>query len=447
MDGAARTVMDSAFGRVGALVVAICFALTAACSGAGSEGVPKQQVAAAPVAPPALLPGGDGGPTLPPADPITPPVELPVSPGEPGFTGPSGFIAVDDAFFQSRLLAAGTPGAAMAIVKGSRVLWAKGYGYADIPANRAATPDTLFLLQSVSKPVVAVALLQLLEKAPGGLAILDQDVMAAGLPFVVRNPYFPNAPITFRMLLTHTSSLVDGATFDDFTYVQGDYPMPLGNFLAGHVQNPENWSYAAPGEQYEYSNSAAALMGHLVERLSGMSLQQYCQSYVFAPLGMNESSWFIAGLDPSHVAMPYELDNGFFYPHGHYGFPDFPSGQLRTSANQLARFLTMISGDGSFGTARLLAPTTMAAMKSQQLAAPNDTQGLILYAVERGGRTVIGHNGAYFGASTDMWFDPITRSGYVLLTNGGAYYNGTNAQNYAMEEINTKLLELALSAN
>jgi hypothetical protein len=59
---------------------------------------------------------------------------------------------------------------------------------------------------------------------------------------------------------------------------------------------------------------------------------------------------------------------------------------------------------------------------------------------------MMGHNGSYYGVTTDMWFDPITRAGYVLLTNGGAYMTGDDAQNYAMTELNDYLTQLAAAA-
>ncbi len=388
--------------------------------------------------PPVDATSADGG-SPPPSASLTPATDN-------GFRGASGkWINVDDSFFLDRLNTARAPGAAVALVKDARVVWSKGYGYADATARRAATPDTRFMLASISKTVVAVALMQLLERDPRGLSVLGADVQF-GLPFSFRNPAYPNVPITFRMLMTHRWSMVDGPFFENFTFVQGDSPVPLASFLGDYGPDAGNWSKAAPGTESSYSNAGATMLGYLVERLSGMNLQEYCTSFVFGPLGMKESSWFLAGLDPNHIAMPYEFERGVFNPQGLYGFPDYPDGQLRTSAVQLARFLMMFSGDGALNGARLLQPATVAEMKRPQVAPPNDHQGLVFYGIDVGPVRLLGHNGSYDGVSTDMWFDPATRSGYILLTNGGAYLHGTTAENDAMIEINDKLLELALSA-
>ena len=355
-------------------------------------------------------------------------------------------LVVNDAFFQSRMQAAGAPGAAMAIVKNGILLWSKGYGYADLQAARPATPDTLFMLASISKTFVATALLQLAERSPAGLAVLDQDI-SVGLPFTVRNPHYPSVPITYRMLLTHTSSLIDGPYFQDFQWTQGDSPVPLQSFIVAYMQDARNWSSSMPGTEYSYSNGGSTLAGYIVERASGMNLQQYSQAFIFQPLGMVESSWFLSGLNPAHIAMPYSIGAGAYVPAGFYGFPDYPDGQLRTSAAQLARYLPMLAGNGSFAGTQVLAPATIGEMRRHQFGAGHDYQGLILYSSNSGGAAMLGHNGATLGGSTDMWFEPQTGAGYVLLTNGDAYLNGNDAQVAAMTELNDELARLALTAH
>jgi len=86
-------------------------------------------------------------------------------------------------------------------------------------------------------------------------------------------------------------------------------------------------------------------------------------------------------------------------------------------------------------------------MRRPQLPAPNDDQGLIWGYAFDNDTHVLGHSGAYYGVSTDMWFDPATGAGYVLLTNGGVYFDDKNPspQVAAMNDLNFKLMELALA--
>ena len=356
-----------------------------------------------------------------------------------------------DAFIADHMKVAHVPGLAVALVAHGNVAWTKGYGMASLADNRAVTSDTLFMLASVSKTFVGVAMMQLVEAKQ---IALDDDIDGK-LPFAVRNPSFPTAKITYRMLLTHTSSLVDGAAFGALAPTQGsDAPTPLADWIKGYVLKggaysaADNWGTAAPGAHYSYSNAGASLAGYLVEIISGMSLQNYCQAHIFGPLKMGESSWFLKGLDSTHIAHPYEWVKGAYVDKGFYGFPDYPDGQLRTSASQLARFLAMFASGGSYDGATSLAPATVQEMRKRQvprLGADAANQGLIwYYTMEVDGTEVLGHTGAYIGVSTDMYFDPKTNNGYVLLTNGGVYLDHAKGPEVdAMYAIDVKLLATA----
>lgn len=349
-----------------------------------------------------------------------------------------------DPFFTEQMAAAKVPGLAVAVVGGGRIKWAKGYGFANVAEKKPVTTDTLFMLASVSKSVTAAALMQLIEDPARGLS-LDQDI-AAKLPFSVRNPRFATTPITYRMLLTHTASLIDSnyywsiAAPDPLT--QGDHPTSLLDFEKTYVMRNDSWSQSRPGTTYSYSNTGAALIGLLVERISGKNLQDYTKASIFDRIGMKESSWFLRGLDPSHIAMPY--DGTPLAPQGHYGYPDYPAGQLRTSVTQLARFLLVLAGKGQCGV-RLLKESTVAEMGKAQIPAIEPGQGLVLYRDTKGGTTALGHNGGDVGVSTDMFFDPATGNGYVLLSNGSTNTTGTTAAQNAMAAMNDELMQLAKS--
>jgi len=370
--------------------------------------------------------------------------------GEPGSTPtPAAPLPADfddsklDPFFAEKMKAAKVPGMAAAVVKGGTVRWSHGYGLADIASTRPVTADTLFMLASVSKPVNATALLTLIADPARNLKL--DDAIDPQLPFTVRNPRFPTVPITFRMLLTHTSSLIDGFDYGNET-VPGDSPTPLSTWVQAYVRRSTNWSASRPGTRWSYSNSATALAGLLVERISGMNLQEYCTKAVFEPLAMKESSWFLKGLDPTHIALPYNEDtNGGFITNGHHGYPDYPDGQLRTSAPQLGRFVAMVLQKGELDGKRVLPAASAEEMQKVQLPNVDTAQALSLYYDSIDGTKVLGHNGADTGVSTDMWIDPAKNVGFVLLTNGTLYLdeNPPQAEVDAMLEMNKKLLQLA----
>jgi len=83
------------------------------------------------------------------------------------------------------------------------------------------------------------------------------------------------------------------------------------------------------------------LVGFLVEEISHQSFAQYCEDNIFQPLQMNETSWFLAGLDTTHIAMPYHWNGSGYTPYGFFGYSDYPAGQLRTSVDQLSIIFIM----------------------------------------------------------------------------------------------------------
>ncbi len=320
-------------------------------------------------------------------------------------------------FIRTKMQAARIPGLAACIVRENAVVWAGSYGWADIAAQVPVTPDTLFMLASVSKTVTAVALMQLYDD---GLFDLDDDINEY-LPFSVRNPNHPHDPITVRMLLTHTSSILDNWDVMEPLYVEGDSPISLERFCAGYLtpegeyyDPEENYDSLPPGSSYEYSNVGVTLCGYLAERLAGIPFDEYCRQQIFIPLGMDETSWRLDGLDVNRIAIPYEYDGGQYQPQAHYGYPDYPDGALRTSVLQLARFLIAFINGGVYKNAHILKAGTVTEMSAVQFPALQSEQGLIWFYEN----SLLGHDGEDTGAFTRMFFRPEDGAGVILLANG-----------------------------
>ncbi|MGY1623361.1 serine hydrolase domain-containing protein [Geodermatophilus sp. SYSU D00965] len=306
----------------------------------------------------------------------------------------------------------GVPGLSAAVVRSGQVLCTPVAGWADTVRKRRVTTETVFTWASVSKTVTATALLQLYEQ---GRFDLDDDV-GAHLDFEVRIPSCPESPVTFRQLLCHTSGIRDSKLYGR-SYVEGDSPVPLGTFLRSYLSQggeyfdpKKNFRSRCPGTVVEYTNIGAGLIGHLVAVLSGAPFEEYVARHVFGPLGMRNTSFRLADLDRSMIALP-----GGKGPL--QGFPTFPDGTLRSSPSNLAKFLIAVMQGGSYGGSRILEPTTVALMLRSQT--PLDPcQGLIWYAERLGKRTLWGHVGDDPGVSATMFFDPVTETGVLLAANG-----------------------------
>jgi CubicO group peptidase (beta-lactamase class C family) len=285
------------------------------------------------------------------------------------------------------------------------------------------TRDTVFMLASVSKTVVATAVLQAVEEGMFGLETDVNDV----LPFTVRNPDHPDRQMTVRQLLTHTSSIRDNWNLLIDAYVAGDATMELGTFLRRYLApngadlSPKNYYAFAPGGSYRYANIGVSLAAYLVEAASGIGFDTWCERRIFAPLEMDRAGWHLAGLPRDEIAMPYRWSSAEnrYVAFGHYGYPDYPDGALRTTAPQLAGHLAMVMCGGSWHGRRLLSKATVRELRRDQVPALEPGQGLIWFELRRKGRTLLGHDGGDYGVATVCFFDVDAEIGVVILANGG----------------------------
>jgi len=328
-----------------------------------------------------------------------------------------------DTAIQEQLEAAKLPGAVVAVIQDNRIVFIKGYGYANLEQKRPVTPDTIFQIASVSKLVTATTLMRLYEQGKFGL---DDDINAY-LPFSVRNPQYPEASITFRMLLAHTSSIADGPSYES-TYTLGksaDSPLALGDYLLDYFtpggmyyDAQKNFSADPPGAVYAYSNVGFGLVGYLAERIAGQPFEQLSQQEVFAPLGMTSSAWFHRDVDPLRWAMPYQYQiiSRSYVPLGAYGFATYPDGALKTSANDFVRFLSPFINNGqTLDGNPYLKPETVAEMLRVQYPESGETNGLAWMV----NPTNALHTGGDPGVSTLAVINFAKHRGLVIFTNSG----------------------------
>ena len=322
---------------------------------------------------------------------------------------------------------AGIAGLAGAIIVDGKVAWMKGYGFADVARAVPFTPDSTMNIGSISKTVTGVAMMQLVEE---GKLSLDADV-DTWLPFDLANPHFPDAPITLRQLATHTSGISDRwPVYERLYHYGGDAPRALGAFLRGYFEpggehyDRSNFARARPGTRHEYSNLGAALVGHIVERVSGERLDVYTQRRIFDPLGMQHSGWFLADIDRARHSTLHVRQNGFTIPIPPYGLVTYPEGGLRTSVADLSRLFIALLGDGTHAGGRVLGKAALAEMLRFQFDATHKPDNLDLREDNSGlfwatklDVTRIGHGGSDPGLKTEMLASLDKDLGVVLFSN------------------------------
>src|SRR6516225_7803387 len=192
-----------------------------------------------------------------------------------------------DEFIEAELQAQRIPGLAACVVKSGKIVWSKGYGWASVKKRVAMDPDrTIQNIASISKTVTATAAMQLWEK---GKFELDDDINNY-LSFAVRNPSYPDKPISFRFLLTHRSSIADGPAYMS-SYTRGDPSITLETWITGYMspggrnyRREANFHPRSPGKKYRYSNVGFGVLGYLIEKISGESVREFTKRHIFEPL-------------------------------------------------------------------------------------------------------------------------------------------------------------------
>jgi len=324
-------------------------------------------------------------------------------------------------------------GAGIGVIHPDGTTWVGGFGLANMEQGIRASGDTIALWASSSKVVTGAAAMKAMETKGIGL---DTPVNAY-LPFKVVNPNFPGKAITFRMLLTHTSSILFDLNTATSLYVNGDASMPLGEFLreylvpAGRFYKPTNYSASVPGSVWVYSNINASLLGYLVERITGTPFNEYCRKALFNPLGMPEASWFLRDIDVSHIAVQYNAVQapGKSRRVPDYGWPGYPDGMLRCSAKEMLRLMAALLSGGRLDGKQVLAPETVVEMFKPQGIDPTQLKGrsslvsldmgLVWRLLDLDGRRIWSHNGNGDGMATAVLLDDKAKSAAVVWITGG----------------------------
>lgn len=316
-----------------------------------------------------------------------------------------------------------TVGLAVVVVMDNAIVHRGSLGWKDLERRIPLEEDDVFRIASISKSFAATAVLQLVEQ---GRLSLDADAGEL-IGFPVRNPAFPDRPITLRMLLNHTSSISDGPRYSSLDVID---PGAGGDWRDSYAER-------APGERYEYSNLGYNMVGTIVERVSGERFDAYVKAHVFDPLGLY-GGHLVDGLDPDRIARIYRWhdDEGFvrsdaaYAPLGErldgyvmgYSTPMFsPTGGVKISAPDLAMYMLMHMNQGEWNGVRILGAESAAAMQAPTVDIDGSggyglairTEGALLPGI-----VLTGHTGSAYGLYSSMFFDAEKKYGFVVVTNG-----------------------------
>ncbi|MEM7153191.1 MAG: serine hydrolase domain-containing protein [Myxococcota bacterium] len=328
--------------------------------------------------------------------------------------------AVDEAVL-SFLSPGDVTGISVALVADGEVVFTSGYGWAELDGAQPLSANTPVLLSSVSKTFIGVAAMQAVER---GRLQLD-DSLTDRVGFTVDNPRVDGETITLRHALTHNTGLRDTREYDR-SYDEGDPTIELSEFVQGYVQprgkywRRRNWRKAAPGTEFAYSNVGASLGALAIASAQDDEFMTLVQRTIFEPLGMEDSAYLLNDL-PREAAVPYKhtVVGDDFRPWPQYGYPTYPDGMIRSSANDMGRYLAAIEGGGQLEGVELLSADSVDEMLTVDASAGTDEDGqAIAWAMrEMDGRELYGHNGGDFGSTTEIWIDRDAHVGIAVLLN------------------------------
>jgi CubicO group peptidase (beta-lactamase class C family) len=297
------------------------------------------------------------------------------------------------------------PAVAVAVAKDGRILWEEGLGWADLERRIPATPQTMFSLASISKPITATAILRLAEQGQLNLDRPANDYLGEGR---IRSRVWDPAGATVRRVLSHTAGL---PLHYEFFYEGEARPARTadeGIARFGVLVNP-------PGELYEYSNLGYGVLDRIIEQLSGQSYAEYLQAEVFQPLGMTHSVVSTGAELGERAAVRYDRHDRPIAP---YDFDHRGGSAVYSSVNDLVRFGMFHLGNPVPGQLPVLSDATRRAM--QEVATPGSPEqgyGLGWIVGKGNGYLRVAHTGGMPGVSTVLDLYPEENLALVVLTN------------------------------
>jgi len=312
-------------------------------------------------------------------------------------------------------------GLAVAVVKEGKLIYTHSFGLKDIESNTPLNDKDIFRIASISKSFSATAIMQLVEK--GKLKLSDDFSNLVG--FKVRNPKFPETVITLKMVLSHTSSINDSEGYFNLDAINPD--------------KNTNWAKCyndyEPGKGYQYCNLNFNMVGTIIEKLSGERFDQYIKHHILDPLGLY-GGYCVDSLDKSRFTTLYEYNGKTkafqasplaYNPRSEevknytmgYSTPIFsPTGGMKISATDLAKYMTMHMNYGKYNGIRIISKKSSKLMQTK--LSDEENYGLAIRSSDSliDGITMTGHTGSAYGLYSAMFFNPKDKFGIVVITNG-----------------------------
>lgn len=307
-------------------------------------------------------------------------------------------------------------GLTTAVVSGNKVIFTKAYGVKNLETQEPMTTDTYFRVGYCGRVLVPIAIFQCYDN---GLLSLKDDV-SKYLGFDLRNPEYPEIPVTISQLLKQTSSLMDAKEWKTIADLKNSNMEGL-------------WNDAKPGAKYKKCNKGFVVLASIVEKVTGMPFDQYVKTYILDPLQIDAS--YVAGNYKDNRAASYSYKDGEYkrsksiyknpemenYVAGETTFKLGVTSNFTVNSDGMAKLvMTMMNGgECPMTKVRLYSEAT-----SEKFLKPNNAgtrcSGLLVSAKDVSNTNIYYTTAASNGTSAVFAFDPITKIGFFAVCNGTA---------------------------
>ncbi len=319
-------------------------------------------------------------------------------------------------------------GLGIAVVKNDSIIWKHSFGYKVLPENGKngieLDDDDLFRIASISKTFIATAIMQLVENNE---LSLDEDA-GKYLPFKLRNPYFPEYPITIKMLLTHTSGINDSNGWWSIDLINPDE----------NTDYIKSYTAAKPGKNYKYCNLNYCILGAVIEGVTQERFDKIIKDKIIDPLNIY-GSFNRFELDPDKFVKLYRYnedtdtfneDDEAYRSYKKQLIDDYklckslgleyPSSGMKISPSGLAKYMMMHMYDGSLHGIEIISNESEDLMRENYVGENNYGLSFRQYKGLIPGDTLYGQTGGGFGLKSAMIFNPKDKYGFVILCSGSS---------------------------
>ena len=302
----------------------------------------------------------------------------------------------------------GIPSISFSLIKGNSIVWSDAFGYTNVKKQVPATTATIYNTGSNFKFVTATAIMQIAERG-----MLDIDHPINDYLKELANDEFINndKPITFRHLLSHHSGLKDVSP-ESIPVWERKSSKTLKTLTSRLIHKHP------AGEKFEYSNSCYALLGFLIEKISGVSYQKYIVKNILKPLEIKSKGPVTPTPEMvEELALPYKLENNRSIPEYQSKLDFFPAGDIYLTPNEMAHFYIAQLNEGVYKGISILNPTSIVELQKRQFGS---SYGLGIGVINDNNGNYLQHSGGVPGFSTFFVAEKKSKIGVYISANAGS---------------------------